>query len=169
MYNLLGAIVLGFVSYSTMSANVPTIYSPFSLTVVLPTFYIYDLGKILPSFLSFLPVILARCIVPLFFIAWSHKLYSNTCKIPRRSIILFSMMIILSFISLFGSWNYGIEYQGKFHTIAMYGLNLIFWVVMIFLYLLNRKKPSFKISFIFHWISFAWLAWVAFPWLGELL
>lgn len=169
IYIIIGAITLGFVSYSTISANVPKIYSPFSFTVVIPVFFLYDMVEMLPPFLKLLPFMLSCALIPLFYIGWSYRLYSGACKIPRRSIILFSITIILSLIYLISSWNYGVAYQGLSYTIAMYALNLIFWIVMILLFRINRKTPSFKLSFIFHWISFAWLAWVSFPWLGELL
>ena len=171
IYNLLGAIALGFVSYSTMCARVPTIYSPFSFAVVLPAFYIHDYLKlILPPFL-FLPTVtvLTCSVIPLFFMAWSRGLYSGIGKIPRRSVVFFSIIIVLSLIYLIGSWKDSLKYSGQFHTLAIYGINLVFWATMVYLYLLNRKRPSVKLSFVFHWFSFAWLAWVAFPWLGELL
>jgi hypothetical protein len=40
-------------------------------------------------------------------------------------------------------------------------LSLIFFRSLI-------VAPSFRTNMFFHWILFAWLAWFAFPWLGEL-
>ena len=168
-YIILGAIIIAGVSYETIYTGIQRIYAPFSLTVALPAVLLwYPLGHKF-HFCQFLAWPLACSIIPLFFVAWTRKLYLYGGKIPLRSIIFFSIMAALSFLMLATNWNYGIKYQGKIHTLVMYSWNLLFWIAMVFLYRENRKKPTFMSSFLFHLVSFIWLAWVSFPWLGELL
>jgi len=169
IYTLLGAIIIGIASYATISAGGPEIYAPFSLSVALPAILLwYPLGYQF-SFFQFLGWPVACSFIPVIFIFWTRKLYINEGKVPWRSVIFFPIMMLLSIVFLATSWEYGLKYQGKIHTLAMYGCNLLFWVMMIFLYLINRKKQKFIFNFFFHLVSFIWLAWVAFPWLGELL
>ena len=169
VFVLAGAISLGFISVGTISGGIPSIFSPFSLMMAIPAIFIYGLADILPQFLKFLPRILVCSIMPLLFIFWSIGLYSGTGKIPRRSSICFSVLMLLSCAYLAGNWRLGLEYQGRFHVLMMCVYNLVFYAPMIILYLANRRKPSLRSSFIFHFVSFVWLTWVSFPWLGELL
>jgi len=138
-----------------------SLYSPLSLTVVVPGLYLTSFGA------AYFKI--AFIIIPLVFIAWTWRLYIHDGKIPLRSSVTFLITSLLSGFYLITRWEYGLEYQGIDHTIAMYGYNLLFWLALIFAYVWNRKKPTFFSSFLFHLIFFSWLSWVAFPWLGELI
>ncbi len=169
-YNLSGALILALASYITCASGAPSIAAPFSLPVIFPILYIQwiveeklGLAWVIPSFL------IGYSLVPIFFILWSRKLYNNNNLISRRSLILFSALILLSILSLINSWELGLKHQGLIHVIAMYGFNLFFWIIMLSLYFYNRRKPSWLSNYLFHLVSFLWLAWVSFPWLGELI
>jgi len=171
IYTIIGAIILGLISFATMCADVPEIYSPFSMSVIIPVFlfdwlfYAMFPGLLFPG----LHFVFGCLVIPILYVVWSYRLYKNTPKIPRRSISAILILFILSLVYLIGSWSYGLGYQGITHTISMYIFNCIFWGILYYLYMTNRKKPSFITSYLFHLVSFAWLAWVAFPWLGELI
>lgn len=170
LYVLISAMFLGFISYvANFAAGVPTIICPFSFVVFIPFLFLSLIIEKLSTSLSTLTIILSCTVTPIFYMLWSRKLYNDKNKIPRRSIVLFSILLVFSFIYLMRGWNEGLRYQGKQHILAMYGLNLLFWIIMIVLYFVNKERPTFKTNFIFHWVSFSWLIWVAFPWLGELL
>ncbi len=160
----IGALVLWGISYSTISSNVPRIYSPYSFSVVIPTFMLYSvLGS------STITTITSTLLIPVLYILWCFHLLRDCKAIPKRSLVCSSILIFLSAYQLTVSWTYGIKYQGMVHTIVMYIFNIIFWIALFIMFRANRKKPSYATNYMFHWIFFAWFCWVAFPWLGELL
>lgn len=166
IYTALGALIVGGAAYMTLYDRIPSIHAPFSISVLFPAILLASVIK-LPSLSSAIFLIIS--IYAVIFIFWTRKLYVNEGKIPLRSLIFFPIMVLLSIWSLVGNWEYGLEYQGKMHTLAMYRLNLLFWIIMIFLFLINRKKRKLLLNFLFHLVFFVWFVWIAFPWLGELL
>jgi hypothetical protein len=66
------------------------------------------------------------------------------------------------------SWADGVHYQGVRHTVAMAVANAIVLVGAWLLLFRARRAASFSTSLSFHALLFAWLAWCAFPGLGEL-
>jgi hypothetical protein len=106
--------------------------------------------------------------VALFF-AWNQAMFRGEAKIPRRSWVLLVVATALTVIWFVGGWRYGLEYQGLRHTRFVCAVNVIWLALLWTLFLATRKGPaSFKLNLLLHWILFAWLAWYAFPWLGEL-
>ena len=65
--------------------------------------------------------------------------------------------------------RYGLEYQGIHYVFGVALINVISWTLLIILALLVRRRPSFGRNLTFHAALFAWLAWYAFPYLGEVL
>ena len=161
---LAGAMLLWGVAYVTVSANVPTIYSPYSFLVIIP---VLSLHNFIESHV--LTLAIGTTLIPVSFLLWSFPLLHGQIRIPIRTRVLTIIMVLLSLAFLIMGWSYGNQYQGLAHTIAMYLLNLICWLVMFILYIINSRQPSYGSNYIFHWVLFAWLAWVAYPWLGELL
>jgi len=158
------AVFLWGVAYTTISANVPKIYSPYSFAVVIPLFSLYEVfgGRAITF-------ALATLAIPVLFVFWSFPLLKGQERIPKRTKILAALLVLLSFIALAASWSYGIQYQGIGHTVAMYLFNLGCWAILFVLLRNNARQASYTSNFLFHWTLFAWLAWVAFPWLGELI
>ncbi|MFP4687220.1 MAG: hypothetical protein ACLFN5_03825 [bacterium] len=163
---LIAAVLLMVVSYGTMWADYPLPMSPFSFPVILPTLLI---GGLLGGELWGLAVLLGCSLVPLFFLLWSFPLFYGRKKISLRSKILVFIFVVLSALFLIFSWQYGINYQGKLHTVLMYVYNAVFWLLLLLVGRRNSLSPTFTTNLIFHWLFFAWLAWVSFPWLGELI
>jgi hypothetical protein len=62
-----------------------------------------------------------------------------------------------------------LEYQGARHTYVVCIVNAA-WIAFLWLIFARywKREPSFKINLLLHWVLFAWLAWYAFPYLGEL-
>lgn len=161
----IGTLLLWSIAYATINANYPKIYSPYSFTVIVPVLALHEIfrdGRILSYTLGTL-------IIPLLFLLWSFPLLHGQEQIPNRTKYCAVLLVLLSMIMLIVSWPYGIQYQGLAHTIAIYVMNVISWTVLILLYRSNKAHSSYASNYIFHWALFAWLAWVAFPWLGELL
>ncbi len=161
---VVGVIILWGISYSTFCASVTKIYSPYSLTVAIP---ILSLGAVFGGY--WIAFVLGSFCVPLVFMLWSLPLLKGQQQIPIRTKIASIALILLSLYYLGSSWSYGVAYQGKLHTVAMYLFNIITWVTLMVINFKNAKQPTYNSNFAFHWLLFAWLGWVAFPWFGELL
>lgn len=161
-----GALLLWVISYATIIADYPTIYSPFSIPVVVPVLL---LSEVFRGEAMVYAAILGTLTIPLLFLAWSFPLCRKQEQIPKRTLAAALTLISLSAFSLLFGWSYGIQYQGMMHTLSMYLYNFCFWAILFFLYRANAKHISFTTNFLFHWTMFAWLCWVAFPWLGELI
>ena len=146
-------------SIGLLASAVPTILCPLPTLTVLPAFFLPDshLWK-------------AAVAVPtLLFFAWQPGLFSGEAKIPKRSYVLVLILILLSIAYFVASWNWGMQYQGPKYTHAVCVINAGWAVLLAFLFAQSWKKPStFKLNLFLHWMLFAWLAWYAFPYLGEL-
>jgi len=164
-YFVVGALLLWSVAYASISADYPKIYSPYSFIVIMPVLSLHEIFRSR----HLMSDLLGTFITPLLFLLWSFPLLRGQIQIPKRSKIAAILLVLLSLVSLIGSWPYGIKYQGVIHTIAIYVFNLIFWSVMFIMYRNNTTRASYASNYLFHWILFAWLGWVAFPWLGELI
>jgi hypothetical protein len=65
-------------------------------------------------------------------------------------------------------WGYGNEYQGHKYTEIICAIN-VGWIAVLWAVLLRASRlRSFGSNLLFHATLFAWLAWYAFPYLGEL-
>lgn len=148
-----------------------------SLMIPLP-FMLFS--KDMPSELYPLPVIVA---IPallglgyaaaagpmLFFFLWNPGLFRGEVKVPKRSHILLTIATLLTFMWFFIGWKYGLEFQGRRYNYSVLAINIAWLVGLWAISVRSRKvEPSFRASLLLHWMLFAWLAWYAFPYLGEL-
>ena len=135
----------------------PTIFCPFPTLTILPAFVLSGLA----------PLVVA--IPTLLFIAWNSALFRGAPTAPLRSYILFGVLAALSVVYFIGSWSYGLRYQGRKYTEAITLVNAIWIALLTVLFIVSRvRKPSFALNLTVHWLLFVWLAWYAFPYLGEL-
>jgi len=105
----------------------------------------------------------------LFFFLWLPRLFCGDGKIPKRSYVLLAVAIALSALWFAEGWRYGLDYQGAKYTYIVCFINLaIISFLAVAFFRAWKMEPSFKTSLVLHWILFAWFAWYAFPWLGEL-
>lgn len=141
------------------SSGVPSLYSPLPTLTILPAFVLSRWH--LESLAVLVPVIL--------FFLWSPGLLLNQrATLPKRTIVLLWLLTALTVVDCVVEWKYGVKYQGTRHTLLIYMINAmwlaaLWWTIMRF-----QRRPSFKGHLFSHWILFAWLAWYAFPYLGEL-
>ena len=153
-------VFVALLSWLTITPGTPQIYAPLNLLVVLPAFLTADLfhGA----------YIIAVAVVPLFFCLWCWPVLRGSVTLPTRSIILLILAVILSAASLIFGSRYGVEYQSVSYVVGVAIINIICWVLLGLLALLAHRRPSFGHNLGFHAALFAWLAWCAFPYLGEL-
>jgi hypothetical protein len=146
-------------SIGLLSSGGPTMLGPFPALTVLPAFLLVDwhLWK-------------ASVILPtLLFFAWCPGLFRGQVETPKRSYGLFAVATVLSVVYFVASWKWGLQYQGirYTHIVCIVNIGWAAFLGLIFARSWNRP-PSFRFNLFLHWMLFAWLAWYAFPYLGEL-
>jgi hypothetical protein len=135
--------------------GVPTRFCPLPALTALPAMFLMQrLAVIVPTFLFFL---------------WQPGLFKGDSQIPRRTYALVSIVFVLSVFWFIAGWKWGLQYQGIQHVRFVCLANTA-WVAFLGLAFARSEKhaPSFKSNLFLHWILFVWLAWYAFPYLGEL-
>ncbi len=158
---LFAALALFVPAYiGSFSSGVPTVFSPFPALTIIPALLLAQVH--LEYVAALLPSLL--------FLLWNPQLFREESKIPKRSYVLFVLVVALSAVDFVMSWKWGLHYQGPQYTAIVCSLNIV-WAGLLglaFRRCLNTT-PSFRSSLFLHWMLFAWLCWYAFPWLGELL
>lgn len=152
--------VVALLSWITILPGTPQIYAPLNLLVIIPA--IMSSGLFGGSYL------VAVIIVPVCFCLWSWPVLRGQTTLPTRSIILLILTAILSATLLIFGARYGVRYQSVGYVVGVAVINIVCWALLGMLVFLARRHPSFGINLGFHAALFAWLAWYAFPYLGEL-
>jgi len=141
------------------SSGVPTLYAPLPTLTILPAFELsrwrlQSLAVLVPS---------------IFFFLWSPGLLLNQRpNVPKRTIALLGLLTILAVVHFVFGWKYGMQYQGTRYTFGV-GIINVMWLVFLWWAVIHWwRQPSFKGHLLSPWFLFAWLAWYAFPYLGEL-
>lgn len=169
---LLGAMAVACAAFASIGTNVPTVVSPHSLPVIFLPLSLGDwilrhvrsdsLGRIIYYSVVLVPIVAG-------FATWSFPLLMGRRQIPRRSLLLLTALGVLCAAYLMFGLRYGLKYHGTVYTTFMVCYNVLAVCGLFFLYCANRKAPEFWSNLTFHTGLFSWLAWCAFPWLGELI
>ena len=152
----------------SLASDMPTVLAPAALFSVIPAFAIAATPLNNPELPLRILVLNLLAAVPLTlaFLAWSLPNRSASA-IPSRSRLLWLGISILSVPYFLLSWQYGMTWQGPKHTIGLAAINGLFVAMCGLLYVHNHRNPSVTSKLTFHGLLFTWLAWGAFPWLGE--
>ena len=143
------------------SNGVPTLICPMPTLTILPAF-------LLASPLLHLPYWLAILVPALLFFAWNPGLFRGNVRVPKRSWALLAFLTALSPVYFAVSWRYGNQYQGREYAVAICAINTVWTVAWWAILYRAWRASSFGMNLFFHALLFAWLAWYAFPYLGEL-
>jgi len=124
--------------------------------------------------LMFIPSFLlhrAAVLVPvLLFFAWNPGLFGGEARVPRRSYILLIVVTGLSVVWFAVGWRDGLAVQGASYNYGVGVINALWIAILWLLFSWSRRgEPSFRTNLVLHWAMFAWLAWYAFPFMGELI
>jgi len=153
-----GAVLVVPAYCGFMLTGVPTLLCPFPTATIIPAFVLSS------SRLEWLAVAIPSAL----FLLWNPGLFRGQSRLPKRSLVLLTVLTVLSILFFVASWNYGIKYQGPQFTygtcVVNVGWLLVLWVVFVQAW----RKPAFAKNLLAHWLFFAWLGWYAFPYLGEL-
>jgi hypothetical protein len=171
-----GAAQYASLTFSMKSESL-TLVSGLSLVIPL-AFMMFS--KDVPSELYPLPVIVA---IPallglgyaatagpmLLFFLWNPGLFRGEVKVPKRSSVLLVIATVLSVPWFVAGWKYGLQFQGSRYNYSVLAINVA-WLAGLWAMIARSRKvePSFRANLFLHWMLFAWLAWYAFPYLGEL-
>jgi len=134
----------------------------------LPTVFYPAPGLVLwPSLLIGPAAILVPMLV---FFAWNRGLFNGDSKIPKRTRILLLVATVLSVPWFVAGWRDGSVVEGARYNFSVLGINIAWIAILWFMFVRNRKaEPSFKVNLLLHWFLFAWLAWYAFPFFGDVI
>jgi hypothetical protein len=154
---IMGWLLVVPASIGLLLNGVPTIVSPFPMFTALPAFF-------LPMTITSLAVVGPT----LLFFSWNPGLFREQTETPKRSVGLLLIATVLNAVYFVGSWAGGLHYQGAPYTYSVLILNLVWLAVLWVLFVRQLRQPSFAGNLTVHWIFFAWIAWYAFPYMGEL-
>jgi lysylphosphatidylglycerol synthetase-like protein (DUF2156 family) len=107
----------------------------------------------------------------LLFFAWNPQLFLGEAAVPKRSYLLLIVLSMLCVAYLASGWKWGLECQGLRYTAIVSATN-VFWIILLMLGFWRSwksKELSFGASLLLQWLMFAWLAWYAFPYMGEFI
>lgn len=143
------------VLFMLVSNDIPSVLYPLPVFVVLPAFFgLHYAAAAVPALLFFM---------------WNPGLFRGDTKVPRRSYILLKIATLLTPVWLALGWKDGLEFQGRKYNYSVLAINVCWLFALWAMSARTRKaQPSFSGNLLFHWLLFAWLAWYAFPYLGEL-
>ena len=139
-----------------LSTGVPTVFGPFPAMTAVPALLLSSriVGVVVPS---------------LGFFAWNPGLLRGENRLPKRSFGLLAVATILSVIWFVVGWTNGLHYQGVGYVHRVCGATVAWIAFLGTLFTLYwKRESSFRLNLALHWLLFAWLAWYAFPYLGEL-
>ena len=154
--------LLGAISWANVSAA-PTAWFPMNAVVFVPGLLVVGaLGTTGAT-------IVAVAVVPTLFCIWYVPLLlQGSPSTPLRSVILLLSAIALSAMWLVFGYTYGIQYQGWAYVTTVSTTSIGCWGTVGALAYCARRHPTLRRSLLFHGALFVWLAWYAFPYLGEL-
>jgi hypothetical protein len=153
-----GLVLLAWIG--CFSSGMPTLICPTPVITIIPAFFLASPPRHLPYLAILVPAIL--------FFAWNPGLFRGNLRVPKRSWVLLITLSALSIAYFVGSWSYGNQYQGHQFTVAICAVNIVWLVILWAILSRSSRLSSFKANLFFHAVLFAWLAWYAFPYLGEL-
>jgi hypothetical protein len=140
--------------------DVPTVLRPLPLPTLVAAFYFVDRGWSLGS-VTVLPSML--------FFLWHARLFQGIDRVPKRTYVLWTVVTILSIAWFAIIWREALRFHSFQHLLSVGGINLTWAASVGALLARNWRGPSsFGSNLLLHWALFAWLAWYAFPVLGEL-
>jgi hypothetical protein len=106
--------------------------------------------------------------VPIFFLIWTYPTTWLDPVPPKRTVLLSVVMIVISAVSIAFGYSYGLEYQGDDYTLKVSVVSIASWIGILTLAFLAMRNKTRAWNVAYHLFFFAWLAWYAIPYMGEL-
>jgi hypothetical protein len=155
-------ILLSLLAWITLLPCTPCVLAPLNVLMLLPVFVMepfitVSLGKLVTAML-----------VPIVFWLWCLPVLRGCPTVPRRSYVLLLCMMAMAVSALIYGFRFGVQYQGLGYVIGVVVISIAWWSSLIVFALVALRFPSNNRNIVFHAMLFTWLAWYAFPYLGEL-
>lgn len=153
-----------FISYAS--------FAPYSWLIVFPAF---SLGSLLRSagneaLGTDVGGAVAAMVAPILFIAACRHIQRTQNPLPRVSVLVFGLLVILSFAFGVCGWHFsGPFWMPRGPYLLIQALAPPLFVLIALTWLVTQHRLTIGRSIALHWLSLAWLTWSAFPWWGELL
>jgi hypothetical protein len=163
IFLILCASMCTVASWCGSSKGLPTIVSPLPLFVVVPWFLAGALGYTEPWWFV-APIPFGTFLLMNFY----QLRAAGSAPLRMRFSFLLGLSTVFSVFVFVGGWEYGIQYQGAFYTLASAAINLSFLLVLWGWWLAIRRRGSKAAALGFATLFHCWLFWFAFPYLGEL-
>ena len=157
----------------TLASGVPTLISPLGFPVALFALLSTDWVSLHITTDAFWHAVIVYSVAALplavCFTVWSWTAIARHERVPLRSAILFGVASALCAWFFVVAWSYGLRYQGFRYTAELLGINITVFGALASVLVANWRTPKSWSNILFHIGVFCWLAWCAFPWLGELI
>jgi hypothetical protein len=152
LVGLLGSATLACIAYCSIRTGSPALLAPFPIAVALPAMLLTGYGGV-----AFLPLVFAA----------SLPLIS---RYKRRVIpILLAIVVAVGcMLWMVAGWDTSAAYNPYFSNEVWLAMNLASFMIVLAAAWFARRRPNWWTAVAFQWSLFAWLAWCAFPWVGEI-
>ena len=166
-YILLGGLIILIVGTLSIFTSRPTVISPYSFPVIIPAFFISASRLDAPEF--FLKCLYALPFA-IFYMIWVSQNLTHNYKLSGATKVLTFISLFLSILWYFYGYEYGVKYKGLLQVNVLVAINICFLITLVYFFkTINNGNMSGNLHFhVYHIVLFSWLAWAAFPWLGEL-
>ena len=108
----------------------------------------------------------AFLIFPLVYIIYTY-LVSRSDRFGKITFISIFVVVVLNTLFILQSFDYGLKYWGKLHTVVIIAINLLTSIFSLSLSYTGWKKNLVNMQYAANLILFFMLSWSAFPYLGE--
>jgi hypothetical protein len=157
----IAASIVALASLGGMATGIPTVWSPLNVLGLVPALLVSD---ILGAAALALPVIIFGGA----FAWWCPSVWRGQARVPRRSLVLAVIALLMSGANILFGREYGLEYQGASYVRWVTVISVACWLLLGVLVAAAVRTPSVRRNLWFHVALFSWLGWYAVPYMGEL-
>jgi len=149
-----GVILLVPASIGLIAAS-PNLLSPLPALTAMPLMFLSSriVVSLLPSLLFF---------------GWNVGLFRGETKLPKRSYVLLVVAAVLTIVWFVVGWGNGLHYQTARYVHNVFIINMAWIVCLAAGFWYAKGRSSYLLNVVLNWVLFAWIAWYAFPYLGEM-
>jgi len=164
---VLGLVTVASAGFAGIARGSPTVFSPLPAATIIPTFWLAM--HVAPQNARLVELILPALVRPLLLTMWYARLLVGANQVPRRSLIGLTVLSFLTIVDFAFEWRHAFTYHTATYVHGVAAVNAVsIGFAWMLLYRAVRAR-TFVATLIAHVWIVAWLVWLAFPWLGELI